>query len=93
MPDPSLQAIRSLYEVVESRVRILHIKSSLSSVGVGPPPRLPSLSSPVLGFNGQDLKVRPWPEVSLESLAFADDVVLLASLVHDLQHALERCAA
>lgn len=64
--------------------------------GVGLP-RLPSLTDLFLGFHGQDLEAQPRPGVcsgvGVPSLLFADDVILLASFVSDLQHPLERFPA
>lgn len=57
-------------------------------------------SDPVCDIRGQDLNVQPgWKEffrfgnLRIASLLFADDMVLLASIVHNRQHALERFAA
>ena len=57
------------------------------------------VSTPVRGFQGQDIETQPrigeYPVRNLEvsSLLYADDVILLASSVQDLQRALERFAA
>lgn len=63
------------------------------------PPRLPSLSNPVLGFHVQGHKVQSrlgvcpiWEPQDYIS-AFGHDVVLLPSSIDELQHTLERFVA
>lgn len=57
------------------------------------------LSDPVFDFQGHDVEAQPkaWSVSNLRAsglhLLFADDVVLVASLVENIQHALERFAA
>ena len=94
-----LRAIQSLYAQSESCVRILGSKSDSFPVGVG---LCQGCSlSPILFVIFMDrISRRSRGEEGLQfgvlrisSLLFADDVVLLASSVCDLQHSLDRFAA
>lgn len=61
-------------------------------------PRLPSACNPVFDFHVEDLEAQPQPRqrvcdlggLGLHLCFFANEAVLLASSVNDLQHALVR---
>ena len=99
VPWPLVRAIWSLNKQSESCVRILGTKSSTFSVGVGVRQGCPL--SPILFVIFMDRISRRsrgeesvrFGDLRLASLLFADDVVLLATSDHDLQHALGRFAA
>ncbi|KAK3526552.1 hypothetical protein QTP70_030692 [Hemibagrus guttatus] len=96
---PLLRAVRSLYNRSKSLVRIASCKSDLFPVHVGLRQGCPL--SPVLFIvfmdrisrRSQGLEGVRFGDHSISSLIFADDVVLLAPLSLDLQHALGHFAA
>lgn len=82
--------IRSLYEHSDSCVLALGVSVSPVDAGLL---WLPSVSAPVLGFHGWDPEVQPRPgarptqePLRIMCLLYAEDLVLLASPVDDLQH-------
>uniref|UniRef100_A0A6Q2YV91 Protein kinase domain-containing protein n=1 Tax=Esox lucius TaxID=8010 RepID=A0A6Q2YV91_ESOLU len=94
-----LRAIQSLYVQSESCVQVLCSKSDSFQVGVGL--RQGCALSPILfvtfmdrisrcGRGGEGLQ---FGGLGISLLLFADDVVLMASSVCDLQHSLDRFAA
>ena len=99
VPDPLRRAIRSLYSKSQSCVRVLGIKSKPFTVGVGL--RQGCVLSPLLFMIFMDRISRRsrgsesirYGSLEVSSLLYADDVILLASSVQDLQRALERFAA
>ena len=99
VPDPLIRAVRSLYDRCQSLVRIAGSKSDSFPVRVGLRQGCPL--SPILFITFMDRISRRSQGVegvrfgglSIASLLFADDVVLLASSSRDLQLSLERFAA
>ncbi|TKS64956.1 LINE-1 reverse transcriptase -like protein [Collichthys lucidus] len=97
--DPLIRAIRSLYSLCQSLVRIAGSKSDLFPVRVGLRQGCPL--SPVLFITFMDRISRRSQGVEglrfgglrIGSLLFADDLVLLASSERDLQLSLEQFAA
>ncbi|KAJ8012365.1 hypothetical protein DPEC_G00041950 [Dallia pectoralis] len=94
-----LRAIQSLYAQSMNCVRVLGSKSDSFPVGVGL--RQGCALSPILFVIFMDRISRrshggegfPFSGLMVTSLLFADDVVLMASSVGDIQHSLDRFAA
>ncbi|TKS65366.1 R2 Retrovirus-related Pol polyprotein from type I retrotransposable element [Collichthys lucidus] len=97
--DPLIRAIRSLYSRCQSLVHIAGSKSDLFPVRVGLRQGCPL--SPVLFITfmdrisrrSQGVEGQRFGGLTIGSLLFADDVVLLASSERDLQLSLEQFAA